>query len=178
MLAVRVGIMTIAICKELMAVRLRLAAVVTAGAASGGGGGGGAPAGRGAACVDDVDCELNGECHIGVCSCYAGWVGKSCGQLDVLPVEHPYETPACGTAPTAAEEGRASWRTLHPLLRRHRRPAWELGLAGGGGRVERHVPLPRAGVPREHRGWIRSCGATQGGGRLHATRFSTTCSRP
>ena len=85
-----------------------LAAVVTASAASGGGGGG-ATAGRGAACVDEVDCELNGECHSGTCSCHAGWVGESCGELDLLPVEHPYEMPAYGTAPTATEEGLASW---------------------------------------------------------------------
>ncbi len=61
------------------------------------------------ACIDAIGCELNGECHSGVCSCYEGWVGETCGQLDLLPIEHPYKTPAYGTVPTTTTEGRASW---------------------------------------------------------------------
>ena len=39
---------------------------------------------RSGACANAVDCELNGECHSGVCSCYEGWVGESCspGTID------------------------------------------------------------------------------------------------
>ena len=40
-----------------------------------------------AGCVDDLGCELLGKCVSGVCQCNPGFVGKSCGQLDLLPVD-------------------------------------------------------------------------------------------
>merc|ERR1719253_2134572 len=39
-------------------------------------------------CHDSMDCELNGECHAdGHCSCAPGWVGVTCGTLDLLPTK-------------------------------------------------------------------------------------------
>lgn len=38
-----------------------------------------------AACTTDDDCALNGDCVAGLCECSPGWVGPSCGQLDLLP---------------------------------------------------------------------------------------------
>ena len=37
------------------------------------------------ACSSDEDCELNGACSDKKCKCRSGWVGPSCGTLDVLP---------------------------------------------------------------------------------------------
>ena len=37
------------------------------------------------ACSSDEDCELNGACLDKKCKCRPGWVGPSCGTLDVLP---------------------------------------------------------------------------------------------
>ena len=38
-----------------------------------------------AACTSNADCELNGVCTHQQCHCNPGWVGPSCGTLDVLP---------------------------------------------------------------------------------------------
>ena len=38
-----------------------------------------------AGCATDFDCQLNGACSAGVCSCRAGWTGSDCGQFDFLP---------------------------------------------------------------------------------------------
>lgn len=37
-------------------------------------------------CQGDLDCELLGKCVSGVCHCSPGFVGPTCGQLDLLPV--------------------------------------------------------------------------------------------
>lgn len=39
-----------------------------------------------AACTSNLDCELLGNCTNGLCVCYKGFTGPSCGQLDLLPV--------------------------------------------------------------------------------------------
>ena len=39
------------------------------------------------ACVDDEDCELLGRCVSGACQCAPGFVGPTCGALDLLPVK-------------------------------------------------------------------------------------------
>jgi len=36
-------------------------------------------------CIDDKDCNLNGECIENICKCDAPWTGSDCGMLDVLP---------------------------------------------------------------------------------------------
>jgi hypothetical protein len=38
------------------------------------------------ACVDDSGCELLGQCVDGACHCLPGFVGPTCGVLDLLPV--------------------------------------------------------------------------------------------
>lgn len=42
-----------------------------------------------AACFVDEDCALNGICVASACVCSQGWVGASCGQLDLLPAPMP-----------------------------------------------------------------------------------------
>jgi hypothetical protein len=37
------------------------------------------------ACSTDEDCALNGVCRNEICLCNGGWIGASCGQLDLLP---------------------------------------------------------------------------------------------
>ena len=36
-------------------------------------------------CVDDAGCELLGKCVAGRCNCLPGFVGATCGRLDLLP---------------------------------------------------------------------------------------------
>ena len=40
-----------------------------------------------AGCATDLDCELTGSCDAasGRCRCYPGWIGPTCGTLDLLP---------------------------------------------------------------------------------------------
>lgn len=38
-----------------------------------------------AACSTDADCEHLGVCTAGACACDAGWVGQTCGTLDLVP---------------------------------------------------------------------------------------------
>ena len=37
-------------------------------------------------CSNDIDCELLGTCTDGICKCFPGFTGPSCGKLDLLPV--------------------------------------------------------------------------------------------
>ena len=39
------------------------------------------------ACTDDEDCELLGSCRGGVCVCSAGFIGPTCGQLNLAPAD-------------------------------------------------------------------------------------------
>lgn len=46
-----------------------------------------------ASCVDDIDCNLNGECSAaGACVCYKPWGGVTCGELQFLPLQAPAGT--------------------------------------------------------------------------------------
>lgn len=54
-----------------------------------------APCG-GAACSRDVDCNLNGLCNRGACTCDRGWTGGTCGVLDLQPVPVADEAPYSG----------------------------------------------------------------------------------
>jgi hypothetical protein len=38
------------------------------------------------ACNTDSDCNYNGVCNTGTCTCYAGWTADDCGMLDLKPV--------------------------------------------------------------------------------------------
>ena len=74
------------------------------------------PSARVPPCADEMDCELNGLCSkiTGQCVCHAGWVGETCGVLDLLPVKDPLATApdgprAYGTPPTQGGGGLASW---------------------------------------------------------------------
>ena len=41
----------------------------------------------GAPCATDLDCQLNGECHAGVCVCDVAWRGSNCSVLALLPAK-------------------------------------------------------------------------------------------
>ena len=38
-----------------------------------------------AACTGDLDCQLNGQCVGGTCSCFPEWTGANCSKLNLLP---------------------------------------------------------------------------------------------
>ena len=69
----------------------------------------------GAACDEDLDCQLNGVCVSQLCSCDPGWEGARCGQLSLglsLPAVRHAAVPADGGAwtwggsPMADDNGR------------------------------------------------------------------------
>ena len=47
-------------------------------------------------CVTDLDCELTGRCDAasGRCDCHPGWIGPTCGALDLLPAPRRGAWPA------------------------------------------------------------------------------------
>lgn len=47
-------------------------------------------------CATDLDCELTGSCDTasGRCRCYPGWIGPTCGTLDLLPAPRRGAWPA------------------------------------------------------------------------------------
>ena len=49
-----------------------------------------------AGCATDLDCELTGSCDAasGRCRCYPGWIGPTCGTLDLLPAQRRGAWPA------------------------------------------------------------------------------------
>ena len=49
-----------------------------------------------AGCATDLDCELAGSCDAasGLCRCHPGWVGPTCGTLDLLPAKRRGAWPA------------------------------------------------------------------------------------
>ena len=59
-------------------------------------------------CTSEFDCLLNGQCLAGVCKCYSGWKGRSCGSLDLLPLKSKL-APSYGRPPSAEAPGLASW---------------------------------------------------------------------
>ena len=51
------------------------------------------------------DCEANGECTSGTCTCYRGWKGPSCGSLDLAPIS----LPAAHAWPLPIATNASSW---------------------------------------------------------------------
>lgn len=76
-------------------------------------------------CATEADCQLNGACvpaegagtvatasgARGTCECHAGWTGRDCGLLDVLPsAEADFPGLAYGVPPSSSGEGGlAAW---------------------------------------------------------------------
>eukprot|EP01079_Euglenida_sp_SAG-EU17-18_P004191 gene4191-4499_t len=44
-------------------------------------------------CRSNLDCELLGQCQSGVCKCYPGFTGPTCGRLDLLPITQTSPQP-------------------------------------------------------------------------------------
>jgi hypothetical protein len=67
------------------------------------------------ACESDFDCQLNGACNVGVCSCRPGWTGSDCGQFDFLPAPttHAFWRPTSASwGGSIVEEGGAWYMFL------------------------------------------------------------------
>lgn len=54
-------------------------------------------------CASDADCNLNGQCNNGTCTCYTPWAGLSCGVLDLQPV--PTGAEGYGMSPNLTSWG-------------------------------------------------------------------------
>lgn len=67
------------------------------------------------ACTTDFDCQLNGACDGGACSCRPGWTGADCGQFDFLPAPttHAFWRPTSASwGGSIVQEGNAWYMFL------------------------------------------------------------------
>jgi hypothetical protein len=86
-------------------------------------------------CADDAACELNGSCDeaTGLCRCFPGWTGPTCGQLKLKP------------APPMTVAGQSPY-ALYPMARpippRHEGPFTASARGGGGGAGVEEDTLP------------------------------------
>ena len=80
-------------------------------------------------CRDAFDCELNGQCHAGVCVCSRGWKGQQCGELDLLPVasaaavgfvpSDESETLSCSWGGNIIQEPHGQYSLIAASMRAH-----------------------------------------------------------
>ena len=61
------------------------------------------------ACTDDEDCELLGSCRGGVCVCSAGFIGPTCGQLNLAPADATTRGRVWPLTSQPAATGQIAW---------------------------------------------------------------------